>query len=77
LSKLYPLFFSYEEVKKFLESLDYDKSGKLSTNELLVAFPDDISMKELREFIKRHDKDGDNELDIDELLEFFTQSNKE
>nr|CUU98360.1 hypothetical transcript [Hymenolepis microstoma] len=68
---------TYEDVKKFLESLDYDKSGKLSTTELLAAFPDDISMKELREFVKRHDKDGDNELDIDELMEFFTKSNKQ
>ncbi|KAM3182406.1 hypothetical protein ACTXT7_012461 [Hymenolepis weldensis] len=64
---------SREDVRKFLESLDYDKSGKLSTVELLAAFPDDMSMTELKEFIKRHDKDGDGELDIEELFEFFTK----
>eukprot|EP00108_Taenia_solium_P007083 TsM_000663400 transcript=TsM_000663400 gene=TsM_000663400 len=64
---------SRAEVLKLLQSLDRDKSGKVSAGELMAVFGDEVTHEELKAFIARHDKDNDGELDIDELVEFFTK----
>ncbi len=58
---------------KLLKSVDKDKSGTISSKELLIVFAGSgISEKELKAFIARHDKDGDGELDIEELATFLS-----
>ncbi|CAH8662534.1 unnamed protein product [Schistosoma rodhaini] len=60
------------EAAQLLKHLDRDKSGKISSQELMeflhtVNCP--FKKEQVEKFIKQHDKDGDGQLNTDELLD--------
>ncbi|CAH8643422.1 unnamed protein product [Schistosoma bovis] len=60
------------EAAQLLKHLDKDKSGKISSVELMeflksVNCP--FNKEQVEKFIRQHDKDGDGQLNTDELLD--------
>ncbi|VDO12004.1 unnamed protein product [Rodentolepis nana] len=63
---------SSQTVRLFLESIDKDKSGSISAEELITALENaNIKVKHVERFIAQYDKNNDGQLDFDELMEFF------
>nr|CUU00341.1 hypothetical transcript [Hymenolepis microstoma]CUU98393.1 hypothetical transcript [Hymenolepis microstoma] len=62
-----------QTVRMFLESIDTDKSGSISAEELIAALKNsNIKVKHVERFIAQYDKNNDGQLDFDELMDFFS-----
>ncbi|VDL89388.1 unnamed protein product [Schistocephalus solidus] len=67
------LFYSLA-IDELMESLDADKSGKVSAEELMTALKGSgIDLESVKTFITSIDKDGDGQLDKKELRAFFKE----
>ncbi|VDN43438.1 unnamed protein product [Dibothriocephalus latus] len=61
-----------KQIEELMEGLDVDKSGKVSSKELLAAFQGSgIDMDSVKDFIAAHDLDQDGQLDKAEMTDFF------
>ncbi|CAH8651611.1 unnamed protein product [Heterobilharzia americana] len=66
---------SRAEAEQLLRHLDKDKSGKISTQELLDFLKTancPLNKNQVQKFISEHDKDGDGQLNLDELLKILS-----
>lgn len=64
-----------DRLRKVFELLDFDKSGKISKQELQSALESidnkKLTDKQCDELIKECDKDGDGEIDFEEFIQLF------
>ncbi|VDN13067.1 unnamed protein product [Dibothriocephalus latus] len=59
-------------IDELMESLDTDRSGTVSAEELFAALEGSgLSLDDIKDFIATIDKDGDGQLDREELRAFF------
>uniref|UniRef100_A0A183TRI5 Calmodulin n=1 Tax=Schistocephalus solidus TaxID=70667 RepID=A0A183TRI5_SCHSO len=57
-----------------MDSLDVDKSGKVSAEEVLTGLKGSgLDLESIKDFIASHDKDNDGLLNRDELRAYFKE----
>ncbi|KAL7059814.1 hypothetical protein AAHC03_013903 [Spirometra sp. Aus1] len=65
---------SEKAIDELMDSLDTDKSGTVSAQELVVALKGSgIDLEAVQAFIATIDKNGDGQLDRNELRAFFKE----
>ena len=71
-------YIKEEKLLDIFKTLDKDKNGKISKNDLKKILNDeDIDEEELTQFINKFDLNGDGEIDYDEFLANMSEINKD